>query len=111
MHKKFIALLLCVSAIVSTSGFVVKASGYDVDGNTNDIYTITKEDGTFLFEKSGVEVGDLYINSDFEEYEVISLDYNFMTGIAKFNTQLIPPKVDINYSPVPIDTVDKKICM
>ena len=110
MVKKLIMLLLCASIVFGSSTFMVYARGYDVDGNTNDIFTITKEDGTFLFEKAGVEVGDLYINSDFEEYEVISLDYNFMTGVAKFNTQLVPPKVDINYSPVPINNVDKKIC-
>ena len=108
--KRLIILLMLVC--VSMSGdVVVRANSDYIDGDASDIYTITREDGSFLFERAGVEIGDLYINSDFEEYEVISIDYNFMTGIAKFNAQLVPPKVNINYNPTPINTVNKTICM
>ena len=110
MVKKLIILLLMITVSIIPNIVVYANSDY-IDGDTNDIYTITREDGTFLFEKAGVEIGDLYINSDFEEYEVISIDYNFMTGVARFNAKLTPPKVDINFSPTPINTVDKKICM
>lgn len=110
MYKKLLIILFIISISISPS-YVVNASSDYVDGDIGEIYTITLSDGTFLFEKAGVEVGDIYINNSFEEYIVISLDENFRTGIAEFSRVIVPPKVDINYNPTPIDTTSKTICM
>ena len=109
--KCFILILTILCVLPMTYSIIAKASSDYSDGDIGEIYTITLEDGSFLFEKSGVEVGDIYINSDFEEYIVMSIDSNFKTGIAKFNRQIVPPKVDFNYTPTPIQTMKKTICM
>lgn len=110
MFKKCLILLILVSLFIGPS-YNVNASNAISDGDINDIYTITLEDGSFLFERAGVEIGDIYLNSNFEEYVVISIDTVFKTGIAKFSRQIEPPKVNFNFAPTPINTEDKLICM
>lgn len=111
MFKKLLMVCFVLFISLSMPSFTVMASSNVSDGDINDIYTVTLNDGTFLFERTNVEVGDIYINSDFHEYIVVSVDDILKTGIAEFNRLIVPPKVDINYSPVPVKAIDKTICM
>lgn len=110
MFKK---MMLCILTVLCFSfSFTVSASSYDSDGDTKDIFTVYLEDGTFLFERTNVVVGDIYINNSFEQYIVISVNEVYKTGVAKFDKLLIPPKVEINYdNPSQIDTSGKVIAL
>ena len=66
------------------------------DGVNYSIYTT---DGSFLFEKDGVLVGDEYLTKDFKKYVVESIDENNQTGIAKFIGIINKPKVDYSTKP------------
>lgn len=85
-------MMLCILTILCFSfSFTVSASSYDSDGDTKDIFTVYLEDNTFLFERTNVVVGDIYINNSFEQYIVISVNEVYKTGVAKFDKLLIPP--------------------
>jgi len=66
------------------------------DGINYSIYTI---DGSFLFEKDGVLVGDEYLTKDFKKYVVESIDENNQTGIARFIGVVEKPRVDFSTKP------------
>lgn len=110
MFKKLSIIAILLICSISSSS-ICFAYELETDGDISDIYTVTLEDGTFLFERTDIEVGDIYINSKFFEYIVIEKDEVYKTGVARFNRVIEPPKVDYNYSPVPINTTDKTICM
>ncbi len=111
MTKKVLILVIILSIFLFGTNINVSA---DVlrDEDVNNIYTVFLYDGTFLFERSNVVVGDVYINSQYDEYVVVSVNEQEKTAKAKFNQRLSPPKVNFNYvNPSPIDTSNKKIAM
>ena len=111
MIKKVLILAIILSIILFSSNMQVSAYSLS-DEDVNNIYTVTLFDGTFLFERADVVIGDIYINNQFDEYVVVSVNENEKTAKAKFNQRLSPPKVSFNYvNPSPIDTSNKKIVM
>lgn len=111
MIKKLLIIIIILSGILFTSNMQVSANVLS-DEDINNIYTVTLFDGTFLFERSNVIVGDIYVDNQFDEYIVVSVNENEKTAKAKFNQRLSPPKVSFNLvNPSPIDTLNKKIAM
>lgn len=56
-------------------------------------YVIFDENGNYLTEKRGVVLGDIIIDKDFNEYEVIFIDDATLTAKARFVQSLEKPKV------------------
>ena len=110
MIKKTLIMAIILGCIMFSSNVQVSANSITED--VNNIYTVTLFDGTFLFERPNVIVGDVYINNQFDEYIVVSVNDKEKTAKAKFNQRLQPPNVNFNYvNPVPIDTKNKKIAI
>ena len=76
-----------------------------------EVYSIYDEDFNLLFQKELVEVGDEYLSNKFKLYEVVYVDCDNHKGLAKFIRNIDMPKVDISYTPKPISTKERKICM
>lgn len=111
MFKKSLILLLVTMFILFSPQNVVLANSL-TDGDTTDIYQVYSTDGEKLFERTDVEVGDIYINADFIEYVIVSVNEDLKIATAKFNRIITPPKIDFNYvNPTPIDTSSKMITM
>lgn len=111
MFKRALLILVATLFMFLTPQNVVLANSL-TDGDVTDIYQVYLTDGTKLFERTDVEVGDIYINTDFYEFVVIEVNDNTKTAIAKFSRAIKPPKVDFNYlNPTPIDTSNKVIAM
>lgn len=75
------------------------------------IYTIYDEDRNLLFERENVEIGDNYLSKDFKYYEVISIDNDSLSGIAKFVKQVERPNVSKSIYPTPIKVERRVIAM
>ena len=74
-----------------------------------NMYSIYDEKFNLLFQKDVVQIGDNYLSKDFNFYEVVYLDNDNFTGIAKFLYKKELPKVDKNLLPTRINIED--ICM
>ena len=79
MKKIFVVLLIMISLnFMCFSNMRVYA--LDVE----KCYTIYNSDGNYLFERINVQVGDEFVDKNFNAYEVISVDKKTCTGVAKF---------------------------
>lgn len=76
-----------------------------------EVYKIYDDDFKLLFEKDNVAVGDSYMSKDFKYYEVVYIDDNNKTGIAKFVKSVDRPRVKKSYSVKPIGGQDRVIAM
>lgn len=102
--KKFclISIILCAVLVVQ---FSIQCSNFNVlsgrviyaqDTSTienQDIYVVYSEDGSYLFERQNVCLGDEYIDKEMRSYTVIRVDEQTKTAIAKFNKIYDIPKV------------------
>ena len=92
---------------------IVRAqSDNQLDGVSQlEIYSIYDDNFQLLFQKDLVEIGDGYMSEDFKYYEVVYIDKDNMTGIAKFVRHVNKPNVDISHFPKPISIKDRRICL
>ena len=93
MLKKFLVLsVLVLLVFVNYPVNNVNASGA-VLGDL-EIYKIYDEEFNLLFEKDRVEVGDNYLSKDYKYYEIVYLNEDNHTGVAKFIKYMKKPQVD-----------------
>jgi len=74
-------------------------------------YSIYDNDFNLLFERDNPQIGDNYLSKDYKFYEIVYLDNDAHTGIAKFIKNVTPPNVKKSYLPTPIKIEDRTICM
>lgn len=87
-------------------GRVLFAESADVEN-----IVVYSDDGHYLFERVGVVVGDEYMTRNFEKYIVVSVDENYMIGVAKFVGLVEKPAIDFSLLPAPISDKVKKIAL
>lgn len=102
----FILVLCCCFPFASARPAVYVAENIVTDEEVN--FIVYSTDGTFLFEKTDVKVGDEYLSKDFKKYEVISINYESGVGIAKFKKSIKQPQTSISREPKQITTKKKK---
>lgn len=107
-------LIFCIILILTGLTFCNKLN---VSADTNkvivvpEVYSVYDDDFNMLFQKDLISVGDEYMSKDFKLYEIVYVDYDNKKGLAKFIRNVEVPKVDISYTPKPISTKERKICM
>ena len=105
-------LIFCIIVIILLN--ISNIRGYyaldDINNETTN-YVIYKEDGEPLFERIGVEIGDEYLNKNFEKYKVVEINKENKTGVAKFIENLEKTKVKISDEPHFINSSSKKIAL
>ncbi len=106
VNRICICILLVV--LVISNVHIVRAVDDDV---VERYYVIYDEAGGYLFEKTGVCVGDYYITNDYRKYEIIALDDNNNIGKARFVRLIDRPNISISDNANPISTADKTICL
>ncbi len=94
----FVLLMLVCLQLCNGAAFVVHAN----DGDAFNAYVVYDENHNYLFEKSQIFVGDMYVSKDFKKYEIVEVNEQLRIGIAKFLKQLTKPKVSISPTPSPI---------
>lgn len=81
---------------------------YATDGEVYE-YFIYDEDDRLISKKSDIEVGDIFITSEFYEYEVYKVEGN--KGYAKKTREIQPPKINREIFPAKFGLNRKKIGM
>lgn len=106
-----ISILLFLVLLINSDNFIYcNAENFDFNGDV-DIYSIYDEQFNLLFQKDEVVVGDGYLSNDSKYYEVVYIDKDNKTGLAKFVRDVSIPKVDISNGPIPIKIERRVICM
>lgn len=84
--KRILVLFMCLLMLCSLNidGFKVYAL------NVEQSFVVYDTEGNYLFERIEVTVGDEYIDKAFNSYEVISVDSDTHTGVAKFVGRYAP---------------------
>lgn len=101
-------ILFAIFAITSNNQLVSFAQNNVPDIN----YVVCNEDDVVLFERISVVVGDVYIDKNFDKYEVYLVDEVTHTAKARFVEKLSKPKLTKkSMSDVNQDSVDKKIAL
>ena len=78
------------------------------DGQTDNKVYVYDNDGNFLIEKSGIEVGDEFLDDEFQKWEIYLIENN--TAIANKVKKINMPHVKIKNSSIKM-TQNKKICL
>lgn len=104
--KKLIILIMLMLCCIVPSYKV-----YAYDGETDKPFVVYTDTGEYLFEKSDVAVNDSYISKEFKMYDIISIDKDNKTAIAKYVKDIKKPNVDVSDEPSPIGAYKKKICL
>ena len=78
--KKLLVILLILISLNFICLSSVQVYALDVEPS----YIIYDSEGNYLFERINVEVGDEFIDKDFNSYVVVSVDNEAHTGVAKF---------------------------
>lgn len=110
--KKFLffcVLVLMVCLIPNSIG-LVHAEAEELE-DVNNPFIVYTEQGQYLFERSDVQVLDNYISKDFKMYEIVSINPQNHTAIAKFVRFLDKPNVSVNPNPNQISATDRTICL
>lgn len=105
-----ILLLILIFNINSTINYFVTAQEFEFTSEI-DVYTIYDEDFKILFQKDIVSVGDSYMSKDYKYYEVVYIDSENKTGLAKFVRHVQKPNIDFSTTPTPIKIDNRVICM
>ena len=87
LHNKFevfMKKLIVILLMLITFNFMCFTNIQVYALDMEPCYTIYDSDGDYLFERISVEVGDEFIDKDFNTYVVVSVDDKARTGIAKF---------------------------
>lgn len=106
-----ILLILMCQMFLVDNNVVFANDEFIIDGNNVEMYKIYDEEFNLLFEREDPIVGDNYLSKDFKFYEVVYIDDNNKTGLAKFIEDKSPPDVKKSYLPAPIKIEDRRICM
>ncbi len=83
-----IALLIPVMLILPSTNLA-----FAVDGQVNDSYIVYTTENEYLFEKSNVEEGDLFLTKDFKQYEIVRIDEENRIAYAKFIKDVKRPNI------------------
>lgn len=102
----FIMIFFCFTLLLHPVFSSFHANELESENTGN--YSIYTTEGKFLFEKSGVEIGDEYMSKDFKKYIVISLDNENYTGLAKFKQTVQKPKTSLSPQPKQLSSASKK---
>lgn len=110
MRKICVLTILFLITILSTYGSIIirAESTFDVD---TEIYSVYDSEFNLLFQKDLIEIGDGYVSNDNKFYEVVYVDKDNKTGIAKYIRNVEVPKVDISFKPKPISISNRVICL
>ncbi len=107
---KIVCLCLMLVAILSTMQASNKARIFALDdGNTNIVYSIISEEGEWLIEKSGVEIGDNFITRDKRMFEVFAINVEDRIAYARYLTTITLPKITISKEPTKVEQTHKEI--
>jgi len=74
-------------------------------------YKVYDDNYYLLFERDEIEVGDNYLSKDYNFYEIVYIDTNTKTALAKFIRKVERPNVEKSFGITPINTQDRVICM
>lgn len=109
--KLIIAVLLILTTVISAFGLTLNSyiAVNAEDGQVGTNYVIFDQDYNYLFEKTYVNEGDVFIEPDFKKYEIIYVDHDNFTGIAKYIETVKMPKISISDTPAPIGEQDRAI--
>lgn len=102
-------MIVLVYSVLTTS--VTNIVSADTVNASTEVYSVYDEEFNLLFQKDFVEIGDEYLSNEFKLYEVVYVDKDNFKGLAKFVKDVTIPNVDISYSPKPISTNERKICL
>lgn len=86
-------------ALENTQNFAETEMIESLDKEKEKNYSIYTTDGSFLFEKEGVKIGDEYLSKEFKKYVVEAIDENNQTGIARFIGVIKKPNIDFSTKP------------
>ena len=73
-------------------------SDYELENNGEQIFLVFDENNNVIFERSNVVVGDIIIDKNFNEFEIINVDTINKIAHAKFIKTLEKPNVNKNIS-------------
>lgn len=113
MWRKFVLIILIALILINHNIFnhdIVSASDFEYTSDV-EIYKIYDDNLELLFEREDPVIGDNYMTKDYKFYEIVYLDHDNKTGIAKFIRFVTPPKISKSYLPAPIKVEDRTICM
>ena len=109
--KKLLFILLLVGLLgINSNNYFVYAAGEELE-DVNNAYTVYTTTGDYLFERSDIELFDNYVSKNFELYEIISLNKNDKTAVARFVKYVNKPKVSVNPNPEQVGATTRKICL
>ena len=109
--KKLLLLFLLIGLLgCSSTNYVVFAVGEELE-DVNNAYTVYTADGSYLFERSDIALFDNYVSKDFKMYEIVSLNNENKTAVARYVKTLNKPKVSVNPNPEPVGASTRKICL
>lgn len=98
--KKFLSTLLVfcllLTPVVSNNSYFVESDFSQNETEIEEVYAnyiIYDENGEFLTEKRGVSLGDLIIDSKFNEYEITFIDDELFIATATYVRTLEKPKI------------------
>lgn len=107
--KKFLLIItITLLCLFCSCPYISLYSSAD-DGQSTDINYVYNDDRELLIEKSGVEVGDEFLDENFEKWTIYFIDNN--TALAKKVKKEIMPNIKIKNSQTKISENDKKICL
>ncbi len=107
LKRAIITFLIIICILLCGSQYVIVSADY----LEPDIYTIVDENYNYLFESEYVEIGDNYLHNSGKFYEIVYVDHDNKSGIAKFvGFKKIPDAhIETNVKPIAID--GKRIAM
>ena len=86
-----------VSSIYSHADTIVPISeDIALDEDTGGVvynFLVYDEYGKIIFERSQIEIGDIIINSSFDKYEIVEIDFYTRTAKAKFLGKVNKPQI------------------
>jgi len=104
-------MVLIFQIIITSSDDVFALEEFNNVSSVTEQYKIYDNEFNLLFEREDPVVGDNYLSKDFKFYEIVYIDNDNKTGIAKFIREVKPPNVKKSYLPTPIKIEDRTICM
>lgn len=104
-------MILIFQVFIIGNEVVFARDEFILDSNNVEMYKIYDEEFNLLFEREDPIVGDNYLSKDYKFYEIVYVDDNNKTGLAKFIMDKTPPNVKRSYLPTPIKIEDRTICM
>lgn len=106
-----IILLLIIPIQLITFDYCIVSADDFIYNSEVEMYKIFDDDLNLLFEREDPVIGDNYLSKDYKFYEIVYLDNDNKTGIAKFIKEVTPPKVSKSKLPTLIKVEERKICM